>query len=405
MLRVSRGLLRAVCVTAFGALAVYSFRPPPNARAADAPPDSPGVTVYDPNPNHLWNRLHAALYVGFDGDSQPDPGQLDPFGWQRSPFEDKGVRYKRAVAVLDEFIAEQGHKLITEPRKRSLLQRDLWALFDVTAPSRWLFTSKMMDGDIELASRAAKILRQLALTAEQIKALPDNFAEAAAANKIAAQSGVGQLWDTNGPWILLGSRERAPLALSHVEFFNGRSAFFVFMNCPGGRDQTRNYIASLPSNGSAASIPSLPKGTRVALVRQMQLIDDRGRIVLTPVTETLQIRGEENLEFKLSRKQFAAEKASLDAVGPEDRERSFLTFLGRNKGDGRAKVMRTCFECHQGGIESVNSYTRHFPPSQSIRPKLMETTRDEESLRIRIWKKERYEWGLLQGLTLRFNSP
>jgi hypothetical protein len=28
------------------------------------------------------------------------------------------------------------------------------------------------------------------------------------------------------------------------------------------------------------------------------------------------------------------------------------------------------------------------------------SNRDEEALRARVWKKDRYEWGLLQGLTL-----
>jgi hypothetical protein len=129
----------------------------------------------------------------------------------------------------------------------------------------------------------------------------------------------------------------------------------------------------------------------------MQLIDDRGRLTLTPVVETVQIRGGGVFKLQLDRQAFLAGKPSLKAQGAEDRERSYLSFLGRNTGNGRGKVLDSCFHCHQPAFP-VNSYGRPFPPAQSIRPRLLASGRDEEALRARLWKKERYEWGLLQGL-------
>jgi hypothetical protein len=391
-----RCLMIAACSTVLGVFAVWSFRPTPEMRAADPPRESPGVTVYDPNPRHLWNRLHDALHVRLDGEGPGDPGELDPFLWQSSPYREQGERYKRAATLLNEFIAERGDRLIADPRKRALLQRDLWALFDKLAPSRFPAAADKRDGETELAVRVAKILPRLALTADQIKGLPDNYAEAVAAKKFPDWFDASRLWDANGPWVLLGSQERAPLARTHVEFFGGRSASFVFLQLPDGREQTRKYVAELRSNGTT---PKLPGGVAYfALVRQMQLIDNRGRIILTPVVETLQIRGLGAHEFKLSRKDFMAGKPSLTALGSEDRERDYLTFLGRNAGRGRSPVMNACDKCHQP--DRMESYFRDFPPSQFVRPNVAVSNRDEEALRARVWKKARYEWRLLQGLIL-----
>jgi hypothetical protein len=299
------------------------------------------------------------------------------------------------VAVLDEFIAEKGDKLITDPRKRALLQRDLWVLFDTVAPSRFLVPPGKTDGEIELAARVAKILPRLALTAEQIKALPDNLAEAVAAGKFRDGFEVGRLWDADGPWVLLGSEERVPVARTHVEFFGGRSAFFVFLRHPDGPEKARKYLAELPAGLRGDAAP-LPQGSLVALVRQMLLFDDSGRLTLTPVLETLQLREQGEVEFKWSRKDFAAGKPSLIPLGPEDTERNYIARLGRNAGDGRVKVLSTCTGCHLP--LTMQSYLRHLPPSQFIKPSLKASDRAEEELRARIWKKDRYEWGLLQGL-------
>jgi hypothetical protein len=391
----SRRLLAAVCLTALGVFAADSPLPTRTVRAADPPREAPSVTVYDPDPKHLWNRLHEALCVRLDGDAPDEPGQLDPFRWQRSPYEEKGERYKRAAAVLDEFIAERGDKLITDPRKRALLQRDLWVLFDTVAPSRFLVAPDKADGEIELAARVAKVLPRLALTADQVKELPDTFAEAVAAKKFPDWVDAGRLWDADSPWVLLGSDERVPLARTHVELFGGRSAFFVFLRLPDGREQTKKYVAELRAGGTA---PKLPAGAYFALVRQMQLIDDHGRITLTPVVETVQLRGLGAHEFKLSRKDFLAGKPSLTALGEDDRERDYLTFLGRNAGQGRGKVLNACGTCH--GPDTFQSYERQLPPAQSVHPALAASNRDEEALRARVWKKDRYEWGLLQGLIL-----
>src|SRR5712692_3729093 len=117
----SRGLLTSVYLIGFGLFAVCASRPTPQMRAADPPRDSPGVTVYDPDTKHLWNRLHEALCVRLDGEGSAHPGDSGLSLWQQSPYSEKGEQYKRVLAVLDEFLAERGDRLITDPRKRALL--------------------------------------------------------------------------------------------------------------------------------------------------------------------------------------------------------------------------------------------------------------------------------------------
>ena len=58
-----RWLLAAAFSTALGVFAVRYSPPTPEARAADPPREAPGVTVYDPDPGHLWNRLQVLVLL------------------------------------------------------------------------------------------------------------------------------------------------------------------------------------------------------------------------------------------------------------------------------------------------------------------------------------------------------
>jgi hypothetical protein len=134
----------------------------------------------------------------------------------------------------------------------------------------------------------------------------------------------------------------------------------------------------------------------------MQLIDSQGKRLTTNVTETVQMRNSQGVfEIKLSRRDLLAGKPSLKAVGPDDRERDYLLFMGGNAGEGPSKVLGSCFPCHQGeGINSVRSYRRfkQLPLTPRVEPELIATKREDEEMWSRAWKSNRYEWGLLQGL-------
>jgi hypothetical protein len=158
--------------------------------------DAGTVDIYDADKDHLWNRLHAALYVRLTTTRGPNEElvpqdhperhayELDPMLWQQSRYLLTGPGHKPAVAVLDEFLAKNGEKVIKDPLKRALLQRDLWALFDsVLANPAWFDYTEYEKHKkdpykterAELATRVLKVMRRVALTREQIEALPDNY--------------------------------------------------------------------------------------------------------------------------------------------------------------------------------------------------------------------------------------
>jgi hypothetical protein len=344
----------------------------------------------------LWNRLHAALRALIKAAETSDPWELDPFLWRHDHYEFSGKAQKAALNVLDEFIAKNGHTLVKDPLKRALLQRDLWALFDSPGLPRW---PPKKDPQMELAARLARIIPRLSLTAEEIKKLPNNYAEAVAAKE--AWFLPADLWKPQGPWVLLGDEAQLPLALTHVEFLGGRSTFFVFLRLAKAREPTLTFLDELRKRGPNVEPSPLPSGWQVALVRQMQLIDDRGKPVTTNITESLQLR-DGAFELKLSRRALLAGKPSLKLVGEDDRERPYLLFMGYNAGQGPEKVLDSCSKCHGGSnrINSVLSYGR-FRPLRLIptaKPTLIAAKREDVEMWSRHWKGNRYDWGLLQGM-------
>jgi hypothetical protein len=302
-----------------------------------------------------------------------------------------GEPHETALAVLDEFLAKGGEKLVREPVKRAFLQRDLWAVFDWTrswhtdVPGRALRT------------RLAPVIQRLALSPEEIKALPDNFGAVAATNAVGGFP--ADLWDPRGPWVLIGDDNKntngaRTLTPVHESFFDGRSAFLVLVQAGESRDQTAKFVRQLNDDGK-------PFRTQVALVRRMLLIDKEGRIRLTPITETVQMRGEAEREFKLDRKDYLGGKTnqSIRRVTEDDRERAEIVFLGRNAGDRPAPILKSCFHCHQGG--DLNVRTQTFSVSVGplrARPRLIESTADDEVTKGIHWKYDQFMWGKLQGL-------
>jgi hypothetical protein len=378
-------------------------QPKPNREAQ--PAESSEVTPYDPDPNHLWNRLHQALHVRLTELNNPEkeqallPGdqsyhalELDAFLWpNRSTYLRFGEPHRTALAILDEFLAKDGEKLVREPTSRAFLQRDLWAVFD------WTRSWHTDVAGRNLRTRLATVIQRLALSPEEIKALPDNFAAVAATKKV--EGFPADLWDHRGPWVLIGDDNKniygaRTLTPVHESFFAGRSAFLVLVQAGKSRDQTIKVVQQLNDDGKSSP-------TQVALVRRMLLIDKEGRIRLTPVTEMVQMRGGIEREFKLDRKDFLGGKTkqSIRRVTEADRERPEILFMGRNAGDHPEPILKSCFHCHQGG--DLNTRTQTFSGDvgpMRARPRLIESTLDDEVAKGIRWKNDQFMWGKLQGL-------
>lgn len=91
-------------------------------RAENTPSAS---TPYDPAPDHLWNRLNKALFIRTDADgTQFGFNEPDILYWVGTKHLLDQPSHQQALAILDEFIHSHGERLIHDPVKRALLQRD-----------------------------------------------------------------------------------------------------------------------------------------------------------------------------------------------------------------------------------------------------------------------------------------
>jgi len=112
-------------------------------------------------PQHIWNRLYAALLVREDSHGgQYDADSLDPPLWLQSEYLLAGPSHARALRVLDESLQTHAENLIRDPLKRAMLQRDLWAVFDWSVQQESAQQRPHYDNERrEVQSRLAEALR------------------------------------------------------------------------------------------------------------------------------------------------------------------------------------------------------------------------------------------------------
>jgi hypothetical protein len=416
---------------------------------SERPSVSTPQAIYDSNPDHLWNRLHRAFYVRTTRNGEEyGHDELDPLLWTESKHLLAGPSHQQAIKLLDEFLSVNGAALIIDPLKRAMLQRDLWAIFDWSAETSFSYQREAQ----ALQSKLAPVIRSIALSREQIRALPDNYADALRAKVFAAQYDPERresaflppdLFQPDGPWVCVSARGGQPIAPSHAYAFSGRSVFQIFIRLPEGRSSTLNYLeklqgfpVSIPGRNpnwrlGNPNLPQFPVGTQLALVRKMVIIDNQGDLAPTRLTEDVQIRvhraisktipegfnfdsnaertSQDFFEIKLSRaKLFAGHSGGLRALARDEKE--FLLFLSHgddpfdqlreNESMERERIttLKFCVNCHfMPGIHSMNSHSGLMDAQAA----LIASDLNYET-RITIgWKQTnqaKYDWRLLQRL-------
>ncbi len=129
--------------------------------------DSTEWRLYDRNPDHVWNRLYRSFYGRAAADGREyGYDELDPLLWDSTKRHLSGESHDRAIRVLDEFLRIHAERLIPDPLKRAILQRDLWAVFDWAAGA---------PEPKSLQVKLAQVIRRLALSDNEIRSLPDNY--------------------------------------------------------------------------------------------------------------------------------------------------------------------------------------------------------------------------------------
>jgi hypothetical protein len=383
--------------------------------------EKPTWNVYDPDPDHIWNRVFRQFYRRTTNDGKEyGLGELDPLLWPDTTYLLNGISHQQAIHVLDEFLTTHAENLIDDPLKCAIFQRDLWSVFD------WLaFQSDPYPTQREaLETRLAQMIKRVALTREQILSLPDNYAlaiqsQAFPTNYQAEHHKAAflpiDLFESDSAWVPMG-REGGPVAITHTnEFpFFGRSVFLVFVRSPDGRKATLDFIHSLNTDPH----PDFKIGSEVALVRRMLLIDDLGNPVLSPLVETIQIRhfspAQAFHEFELDRMRLL----NRDENSLNLKTDLFMLFLShgdlfeRDHGpELQAPIPDICKACHfnipgvldsgnmQSLLQTILSYSRvNFPLPNNQRPILFATTWADEAQTVMIWKLNHHTWQSLKNL-------
>lgn len=377
--------------------------------------------IYDPDPDHIWNRVFRQFYRRNASDGKEyGLGELDPLLWPDTTYLLNGVSHQQAIQVLDEFVRTHAEDLIDDLLKRAMFQRDLWVVFDWLASQSDPYPSQRQ----ALEARLAHMIKSVALTNQQILSLPDNYALAVQSNAFPADYQADNpkaaflpydLFDPYSAWVPMG-REGGPVAITHTnEFpFFGRSVFLVFVRSPDGRKATLDFIHSLNTDPH----PDFKIGSEVALVRRMLLLDDQGNLVLSPLVETIQIRhfspAQFFHEFELDRTRLLQGDANTLNLKTD----LFMLFLSHGdvfQGDHgpelRATIPDICKSCHlnipgvldsgnmQSLLQAVLSYSRvNFPLPDNQRPVLFATTWMDEAQTVMIWKLSHHTWKSLKNL-------
>jgi hypothetical protein len=404
--------------------------------------------LFHPNPQHVSNRLYRLLHVRTDPNGKEYGfDALDPLLWSETSYLLSGKSHNQAVGLSEEFLRSHTERQISDPVKRAILQRDLWAVFDWADQADLPYQAQRR----ELITRLAPIVRRLALSPGELATLPDTYARALQNHEFPPAYDPAkpnqaflppELFEPNGPWVCLGAPDHELSAPLHDSSFTARSVFLVFARLPGGRDATLAYFKQLaeikiplfvrmqdpgwpqPMDVWNPQVSQFPAETEFALVRKMILPDRDGHLHVTSLTESIQIRHYTDIprvspmasrDVDLARRFQAPSEIELSRVllfsehhsglrGVTTMDEPFLIFSAMTEGDQiqdtrfRAHALSPfveCTSCHLGpGIQSMMSFSFRGNPNEGpvLSPRLAETTPREESAKVIEWAQTQEKW-------------
>jgi len=252
-----------------------------------------------------WHQLEEAL-------RPPRQKKIEITNWPLGvPLVD--LSSPEAAALLEKFSARPADLGLVGPMEQALAQRLVWAFFDAQYLSwRWVDPDRKLNQVTvpgppkqkkpEATLRpAAQLIRRLALSEAEIRALPDPYARTVESKRYPATFDPekptepflpADLWDPEGPWISLGNSTDLPLALRHTKYFGGRSSWQIFLRVPEGRQSGLDLVRSLSTyrGQKPHDAPKIPAGMIVVIVEQPILINAANVLVPSPLVETVEMR-------------------------------------------------------------------------------------------------------------------
>lgn len=369
------------------------------------------LAIYHSDPEHLWNRLFSALYtrrselpstLGGPPVKRIEGGDVLEFlGWGKTTYWSEPGVTGRITRLLEEFLARDGAKQISDPVRRILLQNDLWAAHDhlIGQNISWFGTAAERRRRAQVAILLARAIRALAVPAKELEALPDNFALAAKSGAFAPTHD----WDPQRDYFPTGVLTE-PETWTEIDFFQpnlhediegrfitlhtrhfrGRSYFRAFYRFPGGRKALDEYLQYVEQEGVdwkfgaqngflrlKPGLRQIPAGTEVALVQFLIGLDAELKPVPTRLVQSFRLRTFRNsdgaedasthsgkgmnvYEYVLRRRLAlnGMKQGGLERE-PNDLLQYRLVFEGKEAPDwgrrGRLdKVSTQCVSCHTG---------------------------------------------------------
>jgi hypothetical protein len=376
--------------------------------------------IYHPDPGDSWNRIFYCLFTrtvktrlsqdfsegapftsarmmgfpefrvssslferieGGDGANDPlYPSFLTSAGAAQALVEPRHSMLKRALA---DALGESRDRPALD---RALMQGDVWAAFDILSGYRRIVGPQGESIDerrSELAPLLARFIRKLALTPEEIKRLPDNYAAASGVHRLP------NLFGTRSEWIEI---RWIPNRLHDVSVHFRRAArvFIKAKSLPANRQAFLNELRDVGSD-------KVGRLDAVALVIQSMLIDSNGAVVPSQITFEAQQRsfikdGRGDLartdlsQFEISRKLFLSNLRSGGLVALDDKAGSYLPSSGNDYSFASTQLshiagftapvyaaLRTrCVSCHGSDTKTIFTFSFHTPepppPVEQLNP-------------------------------------
>jgi len=293
------------------------------------------LPIYDADRDHLWNRLFAAFYTRISNrpakTGEPPVRRIeggdyiDFLAWGGSRYWSAPGTLRRLTQLCDEFLDDEGAQLVDSPLRRAVMLRDLWAAYDhyVSQNIRRKGTLEVREHRDALCRKLAQMIAALALTDQQIAALPNTYAVAVAAGAFATEQDFVKHNDYL-PAGLLTDREQwveidffqpdlhenlyDRFLTLHARAYRGRSYFRIFYRFPRGRAAVASYLSELERSidwRQAAQdgfillkpdAPQIPVGTEVALVQFMMTLNDKLQPTPTNIVESVRHRTYRNVD-------------------------------------------------------------------------------------------------------------
>jgi hypothetical protein len=307
------------------------------------------------------------------------PSFLTALGTERL-FEEP--RYSEFVKASADALEQKTQR---SPAARALFESDLWAAYDLIFQHRDRIEGERPE---RLLTLLARMIRKVALTAEEARRLPDNYTAGV------KNGTLPDLYSERSPWIEVVWHD----GRLHDSGANYRRSTRIFLRpAPNVKDRQEFLESFREHNGPHAPLEA------VALVTRSLLIDNRGALTGAGISTEVQTRefsyGSDGhviktgiSDFELSRKALVTAPSSSGLVSQNESAPAYLAAFGNDytfaspigAADGRQRELAIlgslrarCAGCHGPNSVALFTFNAHDNHEGTIR--ILDKSKDEHA--------------------------